>query len=677
MTKHYFFPFVLGCMLLLPFCSMALENIQVGTTTRTMLIYSPKNLGQNRPMIISCHGYSQDANYQSAQAHFENIADTAKFLVVFPNGIGNSWDISGTTDIDFMTTIIDTMANRYNIDRNRVYLSGFSMGGMFTYWAMGKIADKIAAFAPISGYLLSGSSFTSARPIPIIHIHGTADDVVAFSGVAACLAGWVARDNCPTTAVVTKPYPASNPNSVCTKSYWGPGDNGVEVVLMANTGKGHWISTDSINGIYTSDEIWKFCSKFSLNVVNPVVKITSPTNNSTYTIFDSAGTVGKITITATATVPDGTIANVAFYDGATLLYTDDTAPYSFDMTNVAAGKHIIKAVATDSKGKTGQTTDTIMVNATQTSVTVSSNFTSGGILPSGWKTYDGTNTQIAPLTGLYAGCRILKLTGSPRDFSYGMYICNTTGKKNAGKATYGCAETGAELTLNPGTYELKYVFSNWNYASFSELTAQVESQESGTVIGSRTIKAVTNIGNNATNSFSGSKNGSLFFTVKEKDNYVIAFYTADLTMADAIFSAVVLSKVANDSLAQYKVLLNNALTYAKNTIKSASDTRYAGTQYTHLSNLFTQYNEWSSTVSSEYEAAAQALNSATESMLAYKLSQDVTGVQVVINQEKFNIKQVKYYNFCGVELLRPTKGLVIQRTLYEDGSVKVSKLYLK
>ena len=36
---------------------------------------------------------------------------------------------------------------------------------------------------------------------------------------------------------------------------------------------------------------------------------------------------------------------------------------------------------------------------------------------------------------------------------------------------------------------------------------------------------------------------------------------------------------------------------------------YAGTQYTNLSNLFTQYNEWSSTVSAEYEAAVQTLDS--------------------------------------------------------------------
>ena len=246
-------------------CLVAQETIQVGSTTRSMIVYVPQNLPLNRPLIISMHGLNQDAGYQQAQAKWEPIADTAKFVVVFPNGINNSWDISGTSDINFLLTIIDTIYNRYGIDRNRVYLSGFSMGGMMTYYAATKIADKIAAFAPVSGYLIGGPNTNSSRPIPIIHTHGTADDVVSYSGVQTCINAWVTRDGCPSTAQVTDPYPVSNPNSIASKSYWGPGTNGVEIVLMTLEGKGHWYSVDPVNGINTSAEIWNFCKKFSLN----------------------------------------------------------------------------------------------------------------------------------------------------------------------------------------------------------------------------------------------------------------------------------------------------------------------------------------------------------------------------------------------------------------------------
>ena len=107
----------------------------------------------------------------------ETVADTAKFVTVFPEGIDKGWDLSGNRDINFVLALIDEMVEKYDIDPCRVYLSGFSMGGMFTYHAMNKIADRIAAFAPISGYPMGGATANAnVRPIPIIHTHGTSDD---------------------------------------------------------------------------------------------------------------------------------------------------------------------------------------------------------------------------------------------------------------------------------------------------------------------------------------------------------------------------------------------------------------------------------------------------------------------------------------------------------------------
>lgn len=251
--------------LLFPLCTIGqVTTIPVGTTTRSMILYVPSSLPPNRPLVISMHGLGQGADYQKAQAKWEPVADTAKFLVVFPSGINQQWDISGNSDIDFILAIIDTMARRYSIDRNRVYLSGFSMGGMMTYHAATRIANRIAAFAPVSGYPLGGANYNSSRPVPIIHVHGTADDVVTYNNVINYLNGWVTRDQCPFTPQITQPYPANKPNSIVTKRYWGPGAEGSEIVLLTLAGKGHWYSTDTINGVHTSIEIWNFAKRFSL-----------------------------------------------------------------------------------------------------------------------------------------------------------------------------------------------------------------------------------------------------------------------------------------------------------------------------------------------------------------------------------------------------------------------------
>ena len=252
------------CFCALPFCLQA-EDIKVGSIFRNILTYAPANLPKNRPLIISMHGFNQDARYQQEKAQWEPIADTAKFVVVYPDGLNRRWDINGTTDLDFITTIIDTMYQRYGIDRKRVYLSGFSMGGMMTYYAATKIADKIAAFAPVSGYPLRESSYNSSRPVPIIHVHGDADDVVTYAKLPAYLNGWVSKNKCSATPQVTKPYPASKANSVAGLQYWKGGLEGTEVALITLAGKGHWYSMDTVNGVSTSIEIWNFARRFSLS----------------------------------------------------------------------------------------------------------------------------------------------------------------------------------------------------------------------------------------------------------------------------------------------------------------------------------------------------------------------------------------------------------------------------
>lgn len=255
--------FVFLSVLACPFFLSA-QDIQVGTTTRSMISYAPEGLPKNRPLIISMHGFNQDARYQQEKAQWEPIADTAKFVVVYPEGLSKRWDISGTTDLDFISAIIDTMYDRYEIDRSRVYLSGFSMGGMMTYYAATKIANKIAAFAPVSGYPLRGGNYDSSRPVSIIHIHGDADDVVTYGNLPSYLNGWVVKDKAQATPVITKPYPSTMPNSVATKQTWKGGSEGTEITLITLAGKGHWYSMDTVNGVNTSIEIWNFTKRFSL-----------------------------------------------------------------------------------------------------------------------------------------------------------------------------------------------------------------------------------------------------------------------------------------------------------------------------------------------------------------------------------------------------------------------------
>jgi poly(hydroxyalkanoate) depolymerase family esterase len=250
------------------------DNINVNGTNRTMNVYAPRNIEKNRPLIIQMHGMNQDAPYQQNAAKWEPIADTARFVVVFPNGQNKAWDISGDKDLNFIKAIINEMYNKYGIDKNRVYVSGFSMGGMMSYHVANKMGDQIAAIAPVSG---GGGVNSPKRAMPIMHTHGTTDDVVNYNSTVNTLKSWVSNQKCSSSSKVTKPYPANKSGSAASLEVWSGCKDNVEVRLLTIAGKGHWYSMDEAS-VNTSVEIWNFVKNYSLDGSSITPPIQVPTD---------------------------------------------------------------------------------------------------------------------------------------------------------------------------------------------------------------------------------------------------------------------------------------------------------------------------------------------------------------------------------------------------------------
>lgn len=312
------------------------KTITSGGQKREYLQYAPSGLGSKRPLIISCHGMNQSAQYQwDMLKDAKTLADKEKFVIVLPEGINNGWDISGDRDINLIKDLIAQMKKDFDIDENRVYLSGFSMGGMLTYHAMNKIPNVIAAFAPISGYPMWGFTYTGKRAIPVIHHHGTGDDVCVYSNVQKNIDELVKKNKCSSTPTITKNYGGY---SHITRKEWGGGTDGVKVVLMELANKGHWISND---GLYTLDEIWKFCKNYSLEEKPVQVTITSPVTG--------AKTSKDVTLKVKAESSKGNITAVRFFlDG--IRKAEVTAPpYEYQYKDLEKGTHTLLAQAIDDK----------------------------------------------------------------------------------------------------------------------------------------------------------------------------------------------------------------------------------------------------------------------------------------------------------------------------------------
>ena len=285
------------CMMLVAFAALIakaqnLETITVAGKSRTMMVYQPQELPQHGPSVISLHGANQDAAYQRDQTKWNNCADTAKFVVVYPNAINKFWDTSGTSDIVFIETIIDLMYQRFGINLSRVYVSGFSLGAMMTYHCMEHLGNKVAAFGPVSGVRFDNRAPIAPRRVPFIYTHGTGDDVFKWTGDPGHSAGgypyipdyvqkWATYEKLD-VKTLTAPYPSTKPSSIATLTKWTSSDpnDDVEIALLALKDKGHWHSEDIASGVSTTQEIWRFVKRYALAPVAPALSKVVPEDES-------------------------------------------------------------------------------------------------------------------------------------------------------------------------------------------------------------------------------------------------------------------------------------------------------------------------------------------------------------------------------------------------------------
>jgi polyhydroxybutyrate depolymerase len=252
------------------------QTISSGGLNRTFLLHLPASYGrQAQPVIINYHGYSWSAQQMVRATRFNQLGDQQGFISVYPQGYENpsTWNAGvgayGPTgsedDIQFTRDMLSYLGHNYCIDSQRVYITGFSLGGGMAYRLACDMSDQIAAVATASGayYPLSEGCHPS-RPMPVLEIHGAADTSAPYSGnppllmasVQDYLNTWLTLDKCDTTPHVFLQQPD------VTGSEWTHCAAGVQIRhYRIADGTHSWPSPSVLNG---STVIWDFFKQFHL-----------------------------------------------------------------------------------------------------------------------------------------------------------------------------------------------------------------------------------------------------------------------------------------------------------------------------------------------------------------------------------------------------------------------------
>jgi len=156
------------------------------------------------PLVVVIHGAFDNAKGMERFSGFSQLADREGFIVLYPNGIGilgflQHWNAGhccgkaaadNIDDVGYLEAAIKDVAAQLAVDRQRVYMVGFSNGGMLVHRFAAEKGNLLAAAAPLAASIGGRPARDipewripdPVRPLPLMMVHGQADDDIPYGG---------------------------------------------------------------------------------------------------------------------------------------------------------------------------------------------------------------------------------------------------------------------------------------------------------------------------------------------------------------------------------------------------------------------------------------------------------------------------------------------------------------
>jgi len=251
------------------------------------------------PLVLAFHGGQSHPEMMRRFSGLDAFAAAGRAVVVYPAGTGSragmlTWNggsccgealAEESDDVGFVAALLELVQTRLPIDQRRMHATGMSNGAMMAYRVAAELADRIASIAPVAGPLAL-ARIAPARPVPVLHFHGTLDQFTPLEGgvgrrsvtrvahrpILEGLLDWVEANRCAAECI-REPIFCTDLGITVERLTWAFGSAGSKVVFYRLAGGGHtwpgrqpdsFLLGPSALSLDANAIIWEFFSRHTL-----------------------------------------------------------------------------------------------------------------------------------------------------------------------------------------------------------------------------------------------------------------------------------------------------------------------------------------------------------------------------------------------------------------------------
>lgn len=169
------------------------------------------------PLLLAFHGSNGTGGGFLEGTRLDRATDPLGFITVYPTSAVGNWaegcgcnnaDRLGIDDLGFTQALIDTVSAQYTIDPDRIYVVGFSQGGLYAQRVACEMSDQVAAVAVVAAAMSLPLAQTCepVEPVSMLMLHGTEDTVLPYQGTSqgtlsllsapATFQTWIGHNDC-------------------------------------------------------------------------------------------------------------------------------------------------------------------------------------------------------------------------------------------------------------------------------------------------------------------------------------------------------------------------------------------------------------------------------------------------------------------------------------------------